>query len=273
MYDSDPLDAERLRDLVLTPDGLWTELTVVEETGSTNADLAAAARGGATDGTVLLTGYQAGGRGRLNRSWTAPPGTSIALSMLVRPRPEATARWTWLPLLAGLAVTESLRRATGVNAMLKWPNDVLVGDRKLCGILAERVEGAPAGGAAGTTPPAYVIGIGINTELTEEQLPVPWATSLALVGATTRNKTTIAATVLRAFELLYRQWQSSPDDAALAQAYVNRCATIGRQVRVVLSDDRSVTGRAEAIDADGRLVVSTADGRQTFSAGDVVHLR
>ena len=269
MYDSDPLDADRLRSLLSGPESLWTTVDVVEETGSTNADLAAAARAGAPDGTVLLTGFQTGGRGRLNRTWTAPPGSSIAMSILVRPAPSS--RWTWLPLLAGLAVTESLRRATGVQAMLKWPNDVLVGDRKICGILAERVEG-PAS-VAGAQPPACVIGIGVNTDLSEEQLPVPWATSLALVGAETRNKTTIATTVLRAFELLYRQWQESVDDAALAQAYVSRCATIGRQVRVVLGQDRTVTGRAEAIDADGRLVVATDTGRQTFSAGDVIHLR
>lgn len=269
MYDSDPLDADRLRTLLLGPGALWTGLDVVERTGSTNADLAVAARAGAPEGTVLLTEDQSAGRGRLSRSWTAPPGSSIALSVLVRPVP--TSRWTWLPLLAGLAVTESLRRATGVQAMLKWPNDVLVGDRKICGILAERVEGPRSVQGAGH--PACVIGIGINVDLTEEQLPVPWATSLALVGATTRNKTSIATTVLRALELLYRQWQESVDDVALAQAYVSRCATIGRQVRVVLGQDRTVTGRAEAVDADGRLVVATDSGRQTFSAGDVIHLR
>ncbi len=269
MYDSDPLDEDRLRSLLLDGRSIWTGLTVVEQTGSTNADLAAAARAGAADGTVLLTGFQSGGRGRLNRTWTAPPGTGIAVSMLLRPTRPARS-WSWLPLLAGLAVTEALRRAAGVDAMLKWPNDVLVGDRKICGILAERVD---AGSAVTPNGPACVIGVGINTDLSEEQLPVPWATSLALVGAKTRNKTTIAATVLRAFDLLYRQWQESDDDAALADSYVRRCATIGREVRVVLGPDESVTGRAEAIDEAGRLVIRTEAGRRTFSAGDVVHLR
>ena len=104
---------------------------------------------------MLITGHQSAGRGRLGRTWTAPPGTSIAMSVLVRPagrRPEpldlaAAARPGWPSPTA-------LRRAADVPAVLKWPNDVLVGDRKLCGILAERVE-TPTG-------PACVIGMGIN---------------------------------------------------------------------------------------------------------------
>ncbi|HEY9289722.1 MAG TPA: biotin--[acetyl-CoA-carboxylase] ligase [Microlunatus sp.] len=265
MYDTDPIDEHRLRELLILPGGLWRRIEVVDETGSTNADLADWARSGAAgDGTALLTGYQSRGRGRLDRTWVAPRGSSLATSMLVLPGVDDAHRWTWLPLICGMATAEALRRATGVAASLKWPNDVMVGDRKLCGILAERVE-TPDG-------PGCVIGVGINTDLTEEQLPVPWATSLALLGASTRNKTTIATTLLRAFELLYRQWQGDFDAAALATSYVARCTTIGRQVKVVLGD-RDVVGRAEAIDDDGRLVVLTATGRQTFGAGDIVHLR
>ena len=271
MYDTDPLDTERLRDL-LVDGGLWRQIDVVGETGSTNADLADLATDGRSEsGSVLLTGYQSRGRGRLDRTWSAPPGASLAMSMLLVPSQRGKGgevpwrRWTWLPLICGMAVSEGIRRATGVPTVLKWPNDVMVGDRKLCGILAERVS-TPAG-------PGCVIGVGINTDLTEEQLPVPCATSLRLAGATTRNKTTIAATVLRAFALLYENWHDDFDADALGRAYVARCATIGRQVRVVLSDDESVTGRADAIDDDGRLVVQTVTGRQVFGAGDIVHLR
>lgn len=266
MYDTDPIDAERLTELLLFPGSMWSQLQVVSETGSTNADLAElAAAGHVGHGAVLMTTDQTRGRGRLDRSWSAPPGTSLAMSMLVVPGDVDWQRWTWLPLICGMAVSEGIRRATGVPTVLKWPNDVMVGDRKLCGILSEQVS-TPTG-------PGCVIGVGINTDLTEDQLPVPWATSLRLSGATTRNKTTIAATVLRAFALLYENWLSAFDPDALARAYVARCATIGRQVRVVLSGDTSVTGRAEAIDDDGRLVVRTAEGRQVFGAGDVVHLR
>lgn len=267
MYDSDPLDAPRLRDLLITPDGLWQRVDVVTETGSTNADLAGWARSGtAAPGTALLTDHQSQGRGRLDRGWAAPAGTSLAISLLVGPWQMPVARWSWLPLLAGMATSEAVRRATGVRAMLKWPNDVLVADRKLCGILAETVH-TPDG-------PACVIGIGVNIDLSEEQLPVPWATSLAQAGASTRNKTTIAATVLQAFALLYDSWRASSDDAAMASSYVARCATVGRQVRAVLGGGQdAIEGRAEAVDGDGRLVLETAAGRRTLSAGDIVHLR
>ncbi|WP_229670414.1 biotin--[acetyl-CoA-carboxylase] ligase [Microlunatus endophyticus] len=269
MYDADPLDADRLRELVVG-EGLWRQVDVVAETGSTNADLAArAAVGDAGHGSVLLTSYQSSGRGRLDRTWSAPPGSSLAMSMLVVPGDlqdgPGWQRWTWLPLICGMAVSEAIRRATGVPTVLKWPNDVMVGDRKLCGILAEQV----------STPQGLgcVIGVGINTDLTEDQLPVPWATSLLLCGASTRNKTSIAATVLRAFALLYANWHDDFDADALGRAYVERCATIGREVRVVLSERESVTGQATALDADGRLVVRTADGTQVFGAGDITHLR
>ena len=269
MYDADPLDADRLRELVVG-EGLWLQVDVVSETGSTNADLAArAAVGDASHGSVLLTTYQSSGRGRLDRTWSAPPGSSLAMSMLVVPGDlqgePGRQRWTWLPLICGMAVSEAIRRATGVSTVLKWPNDVMVGDRKLCGILAEQVS-TPHG-------PGCVIGVGINTDLTEDQLPVPWATSLLLSGASTRNKTTIAATVLRAFGLLYANWHDDFDADALAGAYIERCATIGREVRVVLSETEAVTGRAVALDGDGRLVVRTAEGTRVFGAGDITHLR
>jgi BirA family biotin operon repressor/biotin-[acetyl-CoA-carboxylase] ligase len=267
MYDTDPVDVERLRELVVGDGGrLWKQIDAVPRTGSTNADLARAATAGtAGHGSVLLTTYQSSGRGRLDRTWSAPPGASLAMSLLLVPGDVEWQRWTWLPLICGMAVSEGIRRATGVATTLKWPNDVMVGDRKLCGILAEQVS-SPSG-------PGCVIGIGINTDLTEDQLPVPWATSLLLAGAATRNKTTIAATVLRAFGLLYDNWEHDFDAEALGRAYIARCATIGRQVRVVLSGEDSVTGLAEAIDDDGRLVVRTAHGRQVFGAGDIIHLR
>jgi len=262
----DPLDPDRLRSQVLTSDGLWRRLDVVAETGSTNVDLAARARAGDPGGAVLVTDFQSAGRGRQGRSWTAPAGSSIALSVLVRPDDVAANRWTWLPLLSGLAVVEALRRAAGVHAMLKWPNDVLVDGRKICGILAERVE-TPHG-------PACVIGMGINVHLAEADLPVPTATSLRLLTpASVPQRDTIIVTVLRAFELLFQHWESSDDDSAFATSYVERCDTIGRRVKVLLPQDRVVEGRAEEIDAGGRLVVATATGRQTFGAGDVIHVR
>ncbi len=250
------------------PGSLWRSIQVVAQTGSTNADLAAAARSGlALPGSVLATGYQTAGRGRRDRRWSAPPGTSVAVSLLVAPHDVPTERWGWLSLLAGLAVVEGLRRITPVDVALKWPNDVVAGDRKLCGILAERVE-TPTG-------PACVVGMGINISLGAEQLPVPAATSLLLEMGEERcpSSSRVIAAVLGAFALIFAEWERGDDDTALAAAYVARCATIGRRVRVQLDRDRFVDGIAEAVDSDGRLVVRTATGSQVFSAGDVTHLR
>jgi len=266
MSADDPLDPVRLRTDLLEPGALWQSLEVLAETGSTNAELAIRARGGEATGAVLLTDYQSAGRGRLGRTWTAPAGTSIAMSMLVKPDDVASARWTWLPLLAGLAVVEALRRGAEVHAVLKWPNDVLVDGRKICGILAERVD-TPSG-------PACVIGLGLNVHLTEEQLPVPGATSLAVLNPSrVMGRNPLVVTILRAFAAIFSQWETSNDDAAFAVSYVKRCDTIGRRVRVSLTQDRVVEGVAEAIDRDGRLVVRTDHGLETFSVGDVAHLR
>lgn len=261
----DPLDAPRLRDELLEPGALWQSLEVLAETGSTNADLAARARSGTRSGAVLITDYQSAGRGRLGRTWTAPPGTSIAMSVLVQPWDVDPTRWTWLPLLAGLAVVEALRRAAEAYAVLKWPNDVLVDGRKICGILAERVE-TPTG-------PACVIGIGLNVHLHDDELPVATATSLAVLNPSrVLGRNPLITTILRAFAAIYAEWERNEDDTAFAVSYVRRCDTIGRPVRVQLATS-TMDGTAEAIDRSGRLVVRTAAGMETVTAGDVVHLR
>ncbi len=240
----------------------WREISVIRETGSTNADLAAAAREGAASGTVLVANHQTAGRGRLDRGWTAPPGASLAISALLRPPASVpAARWTWLPLLAGIAVTDALGEIAGVTAEVKWPNDVLIDGGKVCGILAERVT-APSGDGV-------VIGMGINTRLRSDELPVPTATSLLLAGADVADPDLVAA-VLTALGGWYRRWLDGED---LVEALTSRCATIGREVRVELPASGAVTGLAVGVDDEGRLLVRTADGVRPFSAGDVVHLR
>ncbi len=178
----------------------WRSIEVVPSTGSTNADLAARARAGGASGQVLIALHQASGRGRFDRVWEAPPGRSLAISVLIRPDLPAV-KWPWLPLVTGVAVAEALLQAAGVAAEVKWPNDVVIEGRKVCGILAERVA-APAGAGPGdagwgaeapsghgparddeVARPAAVIGMGINTLLTADQLPVPTATSLLLAGS------------------------------------------------------------------------------------------
>ena len=174
MPTGDVIDLVELRQELIRPGGLWQKVDLVAETGSTNADLAARARQGEVPGTVLITDYQSAGRGRQGRTWTAPPGSGIAMSILVTPGAIDPNRWTWLSLLAGLAVSDGVRRTADLPAVLKWPNDVLVAERKVCGILSERVD-TPQG-------PACVVGIGINVGLTDNELPVPTATSLAIAA-------------------------------------------------------------------------------------------
>ena len=179
----------------------------------------------------------------------------------------AAARWTWLPLLAGTAVAEAVERTTGLEARLKWPNDVVVGDSKLAGVLLERVE-SPAG-------PAAVVGVGLNVSLRADELPVPTATSLVLALGAPVDRQPLLLALLRTLQALYVAWTETGGDpaAGLQASYVRRCATIGRQVRVDLSDGSAVTGTAESVDASGRLVVAAATGRRALGAGDVVHVR
>ncbi len=256
------VNSEWLRGRLVRPDSVWTRVATVATTGSTNADLAAAARQGAESGQVLVSDHQSTGRGRFTRVWEAPPGTSLAISALLRPPSDVPAsRWLWLPLLTGLAVADGIRVATGIRAELKWPNDVLIEGRKVCGILAERVDGG-AGAAA-------IIGMGVNTTLASDQLPVPTATSLALAGAEV-DPGEVAAAILEALGEWYQRWLGGSD---LRVDYAARCSSVGRTVRVLLSATESVTGEATGVDANGCLLVQVDGTQRAFAAGDVSHLR
>jgi BirA family transcriptional regulator, biotin operon repressor / biotin---[acetyl-CoA-carboxylase] ligase len=263
-----PLRIAPLRRALLTPGSLWSELEVVDSTPSTNAALVQRAASHGRSGLVLLAEHQTAGRGRLDRSWVAPPRAGLIMSMLVRPYDVPVSRWPWIALLTGLAVGAALRSTAGVAAALKWPNDVVIGERKVAGILVERVE-------TGQHPPAAVIGVGLNVSLTQAELPVAAATSLVLEGAETTDRSVLARAILRTLEGLLGDWQRCGGDAerGLLAAYVQACSTLGRHVLVALPGGESVTGEAVGIDASGRLVVSTGDGTRLFGAGDVVHLR
>ncbi|MFE7229547.1 biotin--[acetyl-CoA-carboxylase] ligase [Streptomyces sp. NPDC002405] len=269
--DRPPLNAGALRRGLVRADGLWSEVDVVQSTGSTNTDLVArAAAGKAGEGAVLVAEEQTSARGRLDRRWTAPPRSGLFFSVLLRPSEVPVARWGWLPLLTGVAVATGLSRAAGVDTALKWPNDLLVtvGDeeRKAGGILAER-----AGGDA------VVIGVGVNVTLRQEELPVPGAGSLALAGAVSTDRDPLLRAVLRSLEDWYGRWREAGGDPAasgLQETYAAGCATLGRVVRAELPGDRSVVGEAVAVDGDGRLVIATEAGvQEPVGAGDIVHLR
>ncbi|WP_329455973.1 biotin--[acetyl-CoA-carboxylase] ligase [Streptomyces sp. NBC_01497] len=272
--DRPPLGAAGLRRTLIRPGSLWTALDVVDTTGSTNSDLAARAGGtggGPAEGAVLVAEEQTAGRGRLDRSWTAPARSGLFFSVLLRPGDDVPVeRWGWLPLLTGVAVATGLARAAGVDTSLKWPNDLLVvvdgEERKAGGILAERVG-----------EHAVVIGIGLNVTLRADELPVPMAGSLALAHAVSVDRETLLRAVLRSIEQWYGDWRAAGGDpvaSRLQEAYTAGCATLGRTVRAELPGDRELIGEAVAIDGDGRLVLATGTGvREPVAAGDIVHLR
>ncbi len=265
-----PLDAVAARAALVRPGTRWTDLSVVAETASTNADVVTEARSGTAAGLVVVAEHQSGGRGRLDRGWHAPPRSGLTVSALVRPE-VPSARWPWLPLLAGVAVAEACRRTAEVDAVLKWPNDVLVDERKLAGVLVERVEG-PAG-------PVAVVGIGLNVSLHAAELPVPRATSLAIAGASTLDRSVLLRALLRTFGSLLDAWEAVQGDPAVGRpglhaSYTARCATLGRRVEVDLPDGRRLRGEAVEVDGGGRLVVvDAAGGSVALGAGDVVHVR
>lgn len=276
------LDAVALRrDLVDGADSPYTSLEVMDEIGSTNAELLSRAAAGAPDRSVLVAEYQASGRGRLGRAWTAPPRTQVAVSVLLRPGAVTPTLFGWLPLMTGLAVRDGLREAAGVDATLKWPNDVLVEGRKISGILAEMTT-VPSEGDFQVRLPAVVVGVGINVSLTQEQLPVPHATSLALAGGSV-DRDAVAHAVLKALALRHQQWREcergsgSTISDELMTSYMQACSTIGADVRVELPGDILKTGRAVRVDREGRLVVvphdTDAGGEFAVAAGDVTHVR
>ncbi|MFE6457931.1 biotin--[acetyl-CoA-carboxylase] ligase [Streptomyces cinereoruber] len=266
--DRPPLNETALRRALVLPDGLWTSLDVVPTTGSTNTDLAARAAD-LPEGAVLVAEEQTSGRGRLDRTWTAPARSGIFVSALLKPDVPAH-RWGWLPLLTGVAAATGLAKAAGVDMSLKWPNDLLVSvkgeERKTGGILAER---------AGTD--GVVVGLGLNVTLREDELPVPGAGSLLLADAVSTDRDTLLRAVLRSLAQWYGEWVRAGGDPAasgLQEAYAAGCATLGRRIRAELPGERTLEGEAIALDGDGRLVVATeGGGTEAVGAGDIVHVR
>jgi BirA family biotin operon repressor/biotin-[acetyl-CoA-carboxylase] ligase len=264
--DRPPLDGRGLaRDLAGT---MWRDLRVVEESESTNADVAAAARAGAPEGLVVVAERQTAGRGRLGRTWTSPPRAGLTFSVLLRPQVPPPRR-SLVPLLAGLAVAEAVTAIGRLDVRLKWPNDLLdaAGGRKLAGILAEAVA-LPDGDAV-------VVGTGLNVTTRADELPDERAGSLLLAGAAVTDRTSLLKELLRAFDRRYIAWARAAGSAeSVLPAYREVCETIGRRVRLELPAGAHVVGTATSVDDDGRLRLRTDDGaEQSWAAGDVVHLR
>ena len=263
---AEPLNEARLRAALGDQGSLWTDVRIVPETGSTNEDALKHAVDGAREGLVIAADWQSAGRGRQGRRWLTRPGAALTFSVLLRPQSVPQAARGWMPLLAGLAVTAGVRHAAGVDARLKWPNDVLAGGGKLAGILAEQ------------SGEALVVGVGVNVLGDEHDLPVATATSLERCGADRVDRTALLAAILAELGDRYLRWREiRPGDAAesgLQREYRSLCDTLGRQVRVLLPGDRELAGLAVDVDPMGQLLVSRPDGEMAaVSAGDVIHVR
>lgn len=265
-----------------------------EATVSTSSDLVDAVTRDPSrwpDRSVLVADHQHGGRGRNGRRWSTPPRAALTVSYLLRPQ-VGPDRLGWLPLLAGLAVVQALAEVCGLRGAVKWPNDVLLDApdgaelagwgrrRKVAGVLAEVVP-LPSGSAGGlaTGPPApstaraaVVLGVGVNVSQTADELPVPSATSLALVGAPV-DRTALLGAVTTRLLTLDERWRAGAGDAR-ASGLDDECAavsaTLGEPVLVDLPGGRTLRGTARGLAPDGGLVVADPTGRErTVLAGDV----
>jgi len=265
--DRPALDGVNLAAALTRDSRLWRSLEVVQEIGSTNAELVARAAADdgddAVEGVVLVAEHQVTGRGRLDRVWTSPPRAGLTVSFLLRPDVPA-ARRGWLPLLTGVALAEAVGEVSGVRASLKWPNDLLALDgRKLAGILAE------------STGAAVVVGVGLNVSTTTDELPET-GTSLSRVTGATVDRAPVLLAFLRAVERRYRRWTAALGDpvaSGLAADYLAWSSTVGTAVAVTLPDGSTLQGTATGVDWDGRLVVATPEGQVELASGDVRHVR
>lgn len=243
---------------------------VIETVDSTNAKLlrdAADDPDGHPHLSVVVTRDQRAGRGRLDRAWTTPPGSALAVSVLLRVGAVATSDRGWIPLIAGVAMADAVAAQlpsmrAGRDVRLKWPNDVLVQGLKISGILAEVLP---------TDPHTVVLGAGVNTTMAKVDLPVPTATSFAALGVTVDEDRLLADFLTGLRDGIARL--AVDGSAAVADDVTAHCATLGAEVAVSLPDGTTLHGTAVRLDADGRLVVSADGVEAVVSAGDVVHVR
>jgi BirA family biotin operon repressor/biotin-[acetyl-CoA-carboxylase] ligase len=231
-----------------------------QEVDSTNRVAADLVRHGAGEGLVVVADHQSAGRGRRGRRWEAPPGTSLLVSIAVRaPSPGDVHLVTGAVALAAVAACSDV---AGVEPGLKWPNDLVIGDGKVGGILGEVVDGVA------------VVGLGLNVNWEEAGPPPSPGVALdAVVGAPVDRPALLVALLRHLDGLLAAVLDPQDGSARFLREYRARSATLGREVLVDLGAE-TVEGRALDITAGGHLVVQAADGRRrVISAGDVVHVR
>lgn len=235
--------------------------------GSTNSYLLEEARRGAPEGLVAVADHQTAGRGRLGRRWEAPPGTCLLTSVLLRPVLAPDRLYLCTAAMA-LAAADASSAVAGVAPAVKWPNDLLVGERKVAGVLGESDPDAP-GGPPGAV--AVVVGIGCNVAWPGPQ--GAGGTSLEEAAGRPVDREALLDALLERLLVRRRQLDTHEGCAQLAGDFRSRCGTLGRFVRVELVGGGSITGTAVDLTPGGHLVVEAPGGARTVVAGDVVHLR
>lgn len=240
---------------------LGREMTHLNSVPSTNQLARQMAAQGCAHGTVILAEEQTAGRGRLGRSWTNLPGKDICMSMVLRPRLEAqhAPRYT---LASALGVYQ-LAAKLGASPFIKWPNDVLINGKKICGILLEM-----AGDMDALQSVIVGIGLNVNTDVFPEEIEKT-ATSLSLSIKRTLDRNQVLSMLLNLLEPLYEACENEDTYQALLSEYTRCCGTIGESISVT-GIRETLNGVAEGIDGVGRLLLRTADGTlHALSAGDV----
>jgi BirA family biotin operon repressor/biotin-[acetyl-CoA-carboxylase] ligase len=247
-------------------------LHLLDEVGSTNEQALALLQQGEPDGTTVVADRQTAGRGRQGRSWHSPPGRNLYFSVILRRRVarRQLASWLpWVPLVSALAVARAVEAGTGLRPSLKWPNDLLLGARKVGGLLCES-------GALSSEEPAVVVGVGLNVNQPADAFPAELrdiATSLAVEAGQSFDRATLLAALLNELEPTQDRLLG-PESRSVRDEYRTRCATLGRLVQVTLAGGESLVGSAEALGDDGALVVRPEGGEAVeVRAADITHLR
>jgi BirA family biotin operon repressor/biotin-[acetyl-CoA-carboxylase] ligase len=236
----------------------YWRVSVVDVTGSTQIDLAASIREStAHDGDVLIANYQSAGRGRLDREFIAAPSSALLFSFykkVARPRDE----WNFIALLTALSIVEALSVIDSrVKTSVKWPNDILVNEKKLAGLLCE------------ATPEGVIVGVGLNVSMRTDELPVENATSLMLEDFLEVDRNVILKKILRVFEKNFSEWLKH-GSAPFISIYEESCTSLHRQVQIISSTGESRQGIPTGISPLGELLLD--DGTVVNSA-DILHLR
>ena len=247
-----PLDPKRITEEI----SQYWRVSVVDITESTQVDLLQLVSSNqALSKCVIVSEFQSAGRGRLDRNFEAAPMTALTFSMYIEPKVEKT-EWSFLTLLAALSVREAIASLDSTTRIdIKWPNDLLIGEKKCAGIIAQ------------ATDKGVVIGIGINVGMNESELPVPTATSLAIEGSLELDRNIILGAILNHFEVNLQIWELGK---SFISEYKEASATIGANIEVSLPGGKLIKSRAIGVSDAGELLLESGEA---VTVGDVVHLR